>query len=166
MKCAGVVWAGQIIFENVCPFGHPRLDHAGRACWVRQRRPQTLKLVIQGLAGLGLGYISVVELTNRRAAAQVPFRDDTLMVGPPSCTLEDFKMPRLRRCPFELASLTWEARLGGGLDGYAWKVRCGDEGPFVLNVIRTVIVNYVSHHRMPGRHRQQASHYTDIVVLV
>ena len=71
-------------------------------------------------------------------AARVPFRDNALMTGPPSCTAADFKKPRLRRCPFDPAELRFEARLGGGLDGYVWKVDFGDEGPFALKVVSLV----------------------------
>ncbi|KAL2170666.1 hypothetical protein VTG60DRAFT_4508 [Thermothelomyces hinnuleus] len=67
-------------------------------------------------------------------AAQTPFRDDAPMVGPPKTTAADFEMARLRRCPFDLDSMVWEARMGGGLDGYVWKVRFGNQGPFVLKV--------------------------------
>jgi hypothetical protein len=31
--------------------------------------------------------------------------------------------------------ITWIARLGGGLDGFAWKVAFGNQGPFVLKVV-------------------------------
>jgi hypothetical protein len=71
-------------------------------------------------------------------AARTPFRDDALLVGPPSCTAADFKLPRLRRCPFDVDSLIWDAALGGGLDGCVWKVRFGDEGPFILKVVSGV----------------------------
>jgi len=63
------------------------------------------------------------------------FRDDTPMVGPPSCTAADFKVPRLRRCPFDPEDLVFEARLGGGADGCVWKVRLGREGPFALKMV-------------------------------
>ncbi|RYP14967.1 hypothetical protein DL765_006035 [Monosporascus sp. GIB2] len=43
-------------------------------------------------------------------------------------------MPRLRRCPFNLDSMVWEARVDGGVDGYVWEVRFGAQGPFVLKV--------------------------------
>ncbi len=68
-------------------------------------------------------------------AAKVAFRDDALLVGPPSCTAADFKKPRLRRRPFDPADLRFEARLGGGLDGYVWKVHFGDQAPFALKVV-------------------------------
>lgn len=65
------------------------------------------------------------------------FRDDSLMLGPPSLTAADFKTLRLRRCRFDLATVSWEARIDGELDGYVWKVRFGDEGPFILKVVST-----------------------------
>ncbi|KAK3304882.1 uncharacterized protein B0T15DRAFT_537918 [Chaetomium strumarium] len=68
-------------------------------------------------------------------AAQTPFRDDAPMVGPPGTTAADFEMPRLRRCPFNLDSMVWEACVGGGVDGYVWKVRFGAQGPFVWKVV-------------------------------
>lgn len=44
---------------------------------------------------------------------------------------------RLRHCSFDLDTMTFEARLGGGLDGCVWKVRFGDQGPFALKVVST-----------------------------
>ncbi|OAA63356.1 hypothetical protein SPI_03519 [Niveomyces insectorum RCEF 264] len=70
----------------------------------------------------------------KAAAERWPFRDDALMEGPPSCTLRDLRRPRLRRCPFDPDTITWLSRLGGGLDGYCWKVNFGDQGPFVLKL--------------------------------
>lgn len=66
-----------------------------------------------------------------------PFLDDTLMQGPPSCKIADFKRPRLRRCPFDLASISWEDAkvLGCGLDGFVWRVNFGDQGPFALKLV-------------------------------
>jgi hypothetical protein len=69
-------------------------------------------------------------------AAKMPFRDDAVMVGPPSCTAADFKAPRLRRCPFDPDTLRWEAGIDAGLDGCVWKVHFGDKGPFILKVVR------------------------------
>lgn len=42
------------------------------------------------------------------------------MIGPPKhdCCRPDFDMPRLRRCPFDLDDMVWEARTDGGMDGY------------------------------------------------
>ena len=67
---------------------------------------------------------------------QRPFYDEQLMVGPPTCSEEDFKQPLLRRCPFDWSTISWVARLGGGLDGFAWQVMFGNQGPFVLKVVR------------------------------
>ncbi|GAB1311746.1 hypothetical protein MFIFM68171_01956 [Madurella fahalii] len=77
--------------------------------------------------------------TARRRAdmRQWPFYDENLMVGPPACSERDFIRPLLRRCPFDLNTISWIARLGGGLDGFAWKVMFGDQGPFVLKVVHT-----------------------------
>lgn len=71
-------------------------------------------------------------------AAQTPFRDDAPMMGPPGTTAADLEMPRLRRCPFSLDSMVWEARVDGGLDGYIWKVRFGAQGPLALKVVSVV----------------------------
>lgn len=68
-------------------------------------------------------------------AAQIPFRDDAPMIGPPGTTAAEFDMPRLRRCAFNLDSMVWEARVDGGMDGYVWKVRFGAQGPFALKVV-------------------------------
>ncbi|KAL2680993.1 hypothetical protein Neosp_008596 [[Neocosmospora] mangrovei] len=67
-------------------------------------------------------------------AMQVPFLDDKPMNGPPSCTEQDFKLPHLRRCTFDFKTIVWERKLGGGLDGYVWKVWFGEMGPFALKV--------------------------------
>ncbi|KAJ3461568.1 hypothetical protein MRS44_010121 [Fusarium solani] len=56
------------------------------------------------------------------------------MTSPPSCTEQDFKLPHLRRCTFDFSTIVWELKLGGGLDGYVWKVWLGETGPFALNV--------------------------------
>lgn len=80
-------------------------------------------------------------VNKRQARAQaraqaVPFHDEELMEGPPGCSTEDFDVPRLRRCSFDLADIDWKAssRLGG-LDGYVWKVWFKGDGPFVLKVV-------------------------------
>ncbi|KAI0387031.1 hypothetical protein F5Y04DRAFT_75482 [Hypomontagnella monticulosa] len=68
--------------------------------------------------------------------------------SPPSCSLEDFRQPRLRRCAFPLDTLRFTSSinpnptlrygatdtLDGGMDGYNWKVHFGDAGPFVLKL--------------------------------
>ncbi|KAK1764382.1 hypothetical protein QBC33DRAFT_547060 [Phialemonium atrogriseum] len=65
-----------------------------------------------------------------------PFLDDTVMDGPPSRALSDLKTPRLRKCPFDLNSVSWKHAkiLDGGLDGCVWRVNFGDQGPFALKV--------------------------------
>ncbi|KAJ4162719.1 hypothetical protein NW754_014137 [Fusarium falciforme] len=67
-------------------------------------------------------------------AMQVPFLDDKPMNGPPSCTEQDLKLPHLRQCTFDFNTIAWERKLGGGLDGYVWKVWFGEKGPFALKV--------------------------------
>ncbi|EPE05445.1 hypothetical protein F503_02184 [Ophiostoma piceae UAMH 11346] len=70
----------------------------------------------------------------RKEAATWPYRDDAPMVGPPSCTSKDIRMPRLRKCIYDLDNIVFLRRLGAGLDGYCWLVNFGDEGPFVIKV--------------------------------
>jgi hypothetical protein len=57
------------------------------------------------------------------------------MVGPPKTTAAGFKMPRLRRCPFNLNTMVWKACVDGGLDGYVCKVRFGTRETFALKVV-------------------------------
>jgi hypothetical protein len=64
-----------------------------------------------------------------------PFLDDEYMKGPPRFRGRDFNHPRLRRCSFDPKTLVFESRLGGGADGYVWKVKFGEEGPFALKVV-------------------------------
>ncbi|RKU42519.1 hypothetical protein DL546_003929 [Coniochaeta pulveracea] len=44
----------------------------------------------------------------------------------------DFKRPRLRKCGFDLNTVDWRRAkvLGAGLDGFVWRVRFGNEGPY------------------------------------
>ncbi|KAH6607418.1 hypothetical protein Trco_003731 [Trichoderma cornu-damae] len=63
-----------------------------------------------------------------------PFLNNDLMQGPARFRGYDFKNPRLRRCVFDPDSVVFESRIGGGDDGFVWKVRFGDEGPFVLKI--------------------------------
>lgn len=80
--------------------------------------------------------------------AQV-FLDDELMDynNPPDCSRAAFKLPRLRRCAFDIGSMAItgqinldpemdESRYDGGFDGYNWKIKFGSSGPFVLKVVR------------------------------
>ncbi|KAL2022665.1 hypothetical protein VTK56DRAFT_4746 [Thermocarpiscus australiensis] len=90
-------------------------------------------------------------------AARAPFRDDSLMLGPPSCTAEDFETPRLRRCPFDLDTMSWESRIDGGLDGYVWKVNFGDKGPFILKVFWDAEPPEFAHYYAPQRECQNAA---------
>ncbi|KAM3543663.1 hypothetical protein ARSEF1564_003423 [Beauveria bassiana] len=75
------------------------------------------------------------------------FLDHELMDedGLPGCPLEALKLPRLRRCAFDLRTIVitgpihpvqtfFQERLDGGVDGYNWKIQFGDSGPFVLKV--------------------------------
>lgn len=73
---------------------------------------------------------------------RVPFLDDILMDdSPPSCALEAFRKPRLRRCPFGIDSVKFVGDVSpnsvdGGLDGYNWKIRFEKGGPtFVLKLV-------------------------------
>ncbi|KAF5974095.1 hypothetical protein FBULB1_7927 [Fusarium bulbicola] len=79
--------------------------------------------------------IEVIDKTQTRAAA-VPFRDDVLMSSPPSYSAADFEKPRLGRCHFDPATINWRlsSRIGGGLDGYIWKVWFEADGPYALKV--------------------------------
>ena len=78
----------------------------------------------------------MVHPDSRAALLRQPFDDEQPMVGPPPCSEKDFARPLLRRCPFDFSTISWIARLDGGFDGYAWKVGFGDQGPFVLKVVR------------------------------
>lgn len=71
----------------------------------------------------------------RERAMQVPFLDDNPMSGPPPCTSQDFELPRLRKCTFDPSTIQFQKKLGGGLDGYVWKVWFGDVGPFALKIV-------------------------------
>jgi hypothetical protein len=66
-----------------------------------------------------------------RKLMREPFLDDNPMnEEPPKCSLENFKRPQLRRCPYSLSSMTfikpinsrpnyWDGTgLDGGLDGF------------------------------------------------
>lgn len=79
------------------------------------------------------------------------FLDENLMdyENKPECTLQALKRPRLRRCAFDTSTMVFvgpinrQPRQGaeqdGGLDGYNWKVRFGnDTRLFVLKVVRTL----------------------------
>ncbi|KAB5528993.1 hypothetical protein GE09DRAFT_1177811 [Coniochaeta sp. 2T2.1] len=67
-----------------------------------------------------------------------PFLDDTIMDdGPPTrWSIADFRVPRLRKCPFIVDSINWErARiLGLRMDRIVWCVYFGEEGPYALKL--------------------------------
>lgn len=71
------------------------------------------------------------------AAMAVPFLDESPMIGPAPWSAKHFQEPRLRRCTMDPSTLSWEAKLDGGLDGYVWKVWFGDAGPFALKLVST-----------------------------
>jgi hypothetical protein len=50
-------------------------------------------------------------------------------------SLSAFKTSLLHQCPFDLTTISSGACLGGGIDGYVWKVRFGESGPFALKVV-------------------------------
>ncbi|KAH6988151.1 hypothetical protein BKA56DRAFT_479052 [Ilyonectria sp. MPI-CAGE-AT-0026] len=68
------------------------------------------------------------------ATMKVPFLDTSPMIGPASCTEQAFEEPLLRHCVLDPSTLVFEKRLGGGLDGFVWKVRFGNKGPFALKL--------------------------------
>lgn len=79
-------------------------------------------------------------LQKRRLQLQtVPFLDDTIMDenSPPSCRVADFKVPRLRKCGFNVDSIDWARAevLGAGLDGFVWRVNFGNNGPYALKMV-------------------------------
>ncbi|KAH7008898.1 hypothetical protein EDB80DRAFT_751445 [Ilyonectria destructans] len=84
--------------------------------------------------------LRAIQLENPRlppkwvAAMGVPFLDESPMIGPAPWSAKHFQQPRLRRCTMDPSTLAWESRLGGGLDGYVWKVWFGDAGPFALKL--------------------------------
>lgn len=64
------------------------------------------------------------------------------MIGPPNLDESAFFTPKLRRCRFDLASLSWNQRLGSGADGYVWKVSFGERRPFALKVVCVLIITH------------------------
>lgn len=95
------------------------------------------KRIAERVARLRLAQLPVPIDRVRAAAAAVPYLDDKLLDGAPSCSAADFKTPRLRKCPFDLTTIDWNfsSRIDGGLDGYLWKVWFGEDGPYVLKVV-------------------------------
>lgn len=72
-----------------------------------------------------------------KTARQMRATDDIPLEDKPCCSKAAFERPRLRKCPHDLSTVDWEKAvpLGGGLDGYVWKVYFGTNGPFALKVV-------------------------------
>lgn len=71
----------------------------------------------------------------RLKAMSKPFINDEFMEGRPRFRGSDYRQPRLRRSTFDPKTLVFESRLGGGDDGFVWKVRFDNEGPFAMKVV-------------------------------
>ncbi|KAL8381318.1 hypothetical protein RB595_005537 [Gaeumannomyces hyphopodioides] len=65
---------------------------------------------------------------------RIPFTTEEPLVGPPRYSWADLRKPLLRKCPFDLKDICWQQHLGGGYDGWCWKVSFGDQGLFVLKL--------------------------------
>ncbi|OAA37387.1 hypothetical protein NOR_07086 [Metarhizium rileyi] len=64
-----------------------------------------------------------------------PFLNEESIDSPLACSKREFKQPRLRKCSFELDSIHFVERVGGGLDGYNWKIQVPKGGPtYVLKL--------------------------------
>ncbi|KLU91024.1 hypothetical protein MAPG_09549 [Magnaporthiopsis poae ATCC 64411] len=63
-----------------------------------------------------------------------PFHTDEPMIGPPNYAFDSLRRPRLRKSLFEIEDIRWLQHLGGGIDGYCWKVAFGDKGPYVVKM--------------------------------
>ena len=72
----------------------------------------------------------------REALINRPFCWDDQLEGDPSCSKTDFSCPRLRKCSFSATNIDWKrsSLIGGGRDGYVWKVWFGEDGPYALKV--------------------------------
>lgn len=76
----------------------------------------------------------VAEHNHQRAMSTI-FLNEKHMKGPPRFRKADLKLPRLRHCAFDPETVVFESRIGGGKDGYVWRVNFNGEGPFVLKVV-------------------------------
>ncbi|KAF4990525.1 hypothetical protein FDECE_14334 [Fusarium decemcellulare] len=85
------------------------------------------------------------------------YLDDQTLDGPPSYFKSDFEKPKLRKCRFNIEDIDWDAseHIGGGLDGYCWKVVFGGEGPYVLKLFWDV--EHPEHYFAPERECQNAA---------
>lgn len=62
--------------------------------------------------------------------------DEEKIDTPLACSKREFIQPRLRKCSFELDSIHFVERVGGGLDGYNWKIQVPKGGPtYVLKLV-------------------------------
>ncbi|KAI1822676.1 hypothetical protein F4861DRAFT_540726 [Xylaria intraflava] len=91
-------------------------------------------------------------------ATRTRFLSDDPMDGRPSCSQEDFEQPRLRKCVFDLAAIDLKrsSRMGGGLDGYLWKVWFGEQA-FVLKVFWDAVPPQFPHYFAAQREGQNAA---------
>ena len=73
----------------------------------------------------------------REALINRPFCCDDLLEGDPSCSKANFSRPQLRKCCFNATDIDWKrsSLVGGGRDGYVWKVWFGEDGPYALKVV-------------------------------
>ncbi|PFH60746.1 hypothetical protein XA68_10454 [Ophiocordyceps unilateralis] len=89
-------------------------------------------------------------------AMKRPFLSDEPNVGPPPHSLDDLKCPRLRKSPLQPDAFEWRRRLGGGLDGYTWKIRIDGE-PFALKVFYDTEPPEIVHYHAIQRECQNAA---------
>ncbi len=58
--------------------------------------------------------------------------------APPRTRAEDFETPKLRRCSFDLDTVSWAKakKLGAGADGHVWRVNFGgDSTHYAIKVV-------------------------------
>jgi len=74
---------------------------------------------------------------------KVAFRCDDLLEGSPSLLVADFNLPRLRQCPLDPSTINWSlsSPIGGGRDGYVWKVWFGENGPYAFKMVSLIAEN-------------------------
>ncbi|KAI1819219.1 hypothetical protein F4861DRAFT_158490 [Xylaria intraflava] len=92
-------------------------------------------------------------------AFSVPFLSDELMDDDRTpCSVTNFENPRLRKCRFDLATIDLKRSvgLGGGLDGYAWKVWIGEQA-YVLKVFWDATPPYYPYYFAAQRESRNAA---------
>ncbi|POR31949.1 Uncharacterized protein TPAR_07839 [Tolypocladium paradoxum] len=94
-----------------------------------------------------------------QAVRHLRANDDTMLQGEPCCSKAAFEHPRLRKCPYALSTVDWgkAVRLGGGLDGYVWKVHFGTNGPYALKVFYDAEPPDIMHYYAFQRECQNAA---------